>query len=63
MSKGSKYEDMEESILQFNQITGNSEWAIAMKYLIHFKWNLHVRKLLYQHWTMRYVDSLIIRNS
>ena len=45
MFKSKKYSGMEESIIQFNKITGNPECAVSMKYLMHFNWNVNVRKL------------------
>ena len=42
MGKSKKYEHMAKCVLQFNRITGNLEWATAVKYLIHTKWNVNV---------------------
>ena len=42
MFKVNKYREMEEFIAQFNKITGNGEWAISMKYLTYFRWNVNV---------------------
>ena len=39
-----KYTKMEECVAQFNKATGNTEWAIAMRYLTYFKWNIIVSK-------------------
>ena len=44
MIENKKYSEMEESIIQFNKITGNPEWTVSMKYLMHFNWNVEVRK-------------------
>ena len=55
MLKNKKYGGIDESIIQFNSITGNLEWTISMKYLMQFNWDVNVRKYYFQH----YVQSIL----